>query len=530
MGIKPSGIFLKPIFLSWILIFINLSLILKSGLYSDDIMTYQMRSSMGPISFLHLTDIIQKGITESIQSGRFTPISFVLEGLLMWVSGTVLIYKVYLFLINLLAVFAFSRMLRSLDVEGWIPLALLGFSSAAQFYVHYHDPFTALHAMYPLLAILVFSTITFFIQYLKSGKLIMLFMSMLALILAILNSEIGFVIYPVLLVLLIYDDSRSHRKVTAFLPFAIALAIYAAIFIVIRANTHSLYNGVEADLTPAKVLRGFFFQLVAALPLLGFSYMPFIWGFLYHAFLKTYPFVILSVLAFSSLLISIMSLPHRALDRTKRNTVLWIGLILWVMPACILMVSKKYQGELDFGRGYLPVYIQDFGVSLLMVVLFDFLLMKFQERRKVILSIGYTFVFVVSLMTFLRNDMLIDQANFNRAIPSTFYYKSLKNGILKDCEDGSVIVLRTDYYWHAPFCYQVVIDNFYKKGFQVIAEDSFKGLSTGEKGHFYMLEHNNVDQLTRLSRIRPDETIEIKRISYPASSGFSYFDLISKPL
>ena len=187
MGIKPSSIFLKPIFLSWILIFINLSLILKSGLYSDDIMTYQMRSSMGHVSFLHLTDIIHKGITESIQSGRFTPISFILEGLLMWVSGTVLIYKVYLFLINLLAVFTFSRMLRSLDVEGWIPLALLGFSSAAQFYVHYHDPFTALHAMYPLLAILVFSTITFFIQYLKSGKLIMLFMSMLALILAILN-------------------------------------------------------------------------------------------------------------------------------------------------------------------------------------------------------------------------------------------------------------------------------------------------------------------------------------------------------
>jgi len=530
MGIKPSGSYFKPIYLAWILVNITLSLILKSGLYSDDIMTYQMRRSMPDLSLQKMAGIARQGMTECIQMGRFIPLAYILEGLLMWLSSTILIYKVLVFGINLLAVFSFTRLLGSFEMDDWIPLALLTFCASAQFYVKYHDPFTSLHAMFPLLGFFVFSSISSFVRYLKTGKPSMLLWSLLALILAILDSEVGFILYPILFVLLVSDDKRLSRKIAIFLPYAIVLICYSITFFWIRQNVHVLYTGVEANMEPSKMLRGFIFQLIAAFPLTGYSYISFIPGVLYGEFLKTYPVVILSIAVFICLLIWATKLPFQRLQVTKQTNIFWTGLILLVLPACIIMVSKKYQGELEFGRGYLPVYIQDFGFVLLVLLLFDFLFSRFQSRKKTIVNIGFSLVFLISLLTFMRNYYLIEQVNTTRSIPSMFYYKSLKNGILKDCEYGSVIVLRTDYFWHAPFYYQEVIDNFYRKGFKVIAESDFKGIRPDEKGHYYMLEHNSDGQYTLLYRILPDETKPVNRINYPTGKDFSYFDLISRPL
>jgi hypothetical protein len=130
----------------------------------------------------------------------------------------------------------------------------------------------------------------------------------------------------------------------------------------------------------------------------------------------------------------------------------------------------------------------------------------------------------------MLNNSLIDYWNEVRSTPSLFYYQSLKHGILNDCEDGSVIVLRTDFFWHSAGDYQLIIDNFYKKGFTVIEEDNFKGISPEDKRHFYMLEHNKDGQFTLLYKLMPGETEVVKRINYPTGKDFSYFDLISRPL
>ena len=43
-----------------------------------------------------------------------------------------------------------------------------------------------------------------------------------------------------------------------------------------------------------------------------------------------------------------------------------LGLLLAVLPVPILCLCTRYQGAFDYGYGYLPVYIQYFGVALVL--------------------------------------------------------------------------------------------------------------------------------------------------------------------
>src|ERR1700678_1596927 len=120
--------FNKPLFFSWILVILSLSLIVKSGLYSDDIRDFQVWKSMGPMSFLQMLHVSYQGIIECMKFvGRFTPVVYLQQGLLFWVSNSILTLKILVFGSNLLAVYTFTRFLKSFGMEGLIPFALLIF-------------------------------------------------------------------------------------------------------------------------------------------------------------------------------------------------------------------------------------------------------------------------------------------------------------------------------------------------------------------------------------------------------------------
>lgn len=521
----------KPLIFSWVLVILTLTLILKSGLYSDDIKDLEMRKSMGPVSFLQMLHATYVDIIECIKFvGRFTPVDYLEQSLIFWFSNSVLTFKVIIWCINLLAVYTFTRFLKCFEMKEWIPFALLIYCATSQFYINYHDAFTSLHAMYPFLAVLIFYTIILFKLFLENDKSLTLIGTVLLATLTIFYCEVGFVIYPILLLLLINDKRLLSRKFLVFLPFAVLLIVYIVVFILVRRNTEYLYSGVTPNFVVSKMYETFLYQVRAAIPMSHFTGMYAIPQFLLDQLRKIYPLVLLCLIAFIGLLFYARKDIYRRIESKARYILLLIGLILLLFPACLLMITIKYQEQLGYGIGYLPVYIQDFGFVILMLVLFSFIFSKLGSASIILKNILFILFFVISVCTLLQNNSLIDKINNDRATPSIFYYNSLKNGILKDCEDGSVIVLRTDYFWKSAFAYQFIIDNFYKRRFQVIAEENFKGVSPEDKRHFYMLEHNKDGQFTLLYRIFPNETKVIKRINYPTGKDFNYFDLISTPL
>ena len=78
-----------------------------------------------------------------------------------------------------------------------------------------------------------------------------------------------------------------------------------------------------------------------------------------------------AAIAFGALALCYLALGWRrvaASDPSARRWVLLIqlGLLLALLPAVPIAVSAHYQAEIAFGKGYLPVYIQYYGVSLLL--------------------------------------------------------------------------------------------------------------------------------------------------------------------
>ncbi len=54
-------------------------------------------------------------------------------------------------------------------------------------------------------------------------------------------------------------------------------------------------------------------------------------------------------------------------NRSKENALPLIGMIVWLTPALVIAISAKYQAELDWGTGYLPRYLQNFGLVLVIL-------------------------------------------------------------------------------------------------------------------------------------------------------------------
>ena len=518
----------RSIFFAWALVIGALSLILRSGLYSDDLPDYQKWQSMAPVSFMQMLHIVYGDIIQTLHSGRFLPVSYLLQGLLFWISDSILIYKISLFCFNILAVYSFSRLLYSLGLRVYVPLSLLVFCSLAQFYADYHDSILAFHAMFPLLATLIFSTVTCFIVYLRDGKMSMLIWSFLSAALAVYDSEIGFVIYPILLILLIGDRRSFSSKCISLFPFVFLLILYIPVFILIRVHAQGMYHGIETGFEMARMSQVVFFQIFATLPLTAFINMSAIPRFILIGIIHLWPMLLFFGLSFYRLIKADTIVTSDTCDRTTKKKVVLMGLVLWIVPAFILMVSKKYQAELNFGRGYLPVYIQNFGLAMIMTILLGELFEKYSNMyiKKAVVVL----LFLVFIMTFLRNDFINSVINNRRSVPACFYYKSLKNGILKDCEQGAVVVLKTDYFFHCPLFYQQIVNNFYQSGLQIIPDEDFKQYTKDEKRPFYILEHDHIRQCTLLYKVFPDQNKLVKQINYPVGADFSYFDLISRPL
>jgi hypothetical protein len=56
------------------------------------------------------------------------------------------------------------------------------------------------------------------------------------------------------------------------------------------------------------------------------------------------------------------AMSQRATPKTKET--IPFGLTLWIVPALLIALPAKYQHELHFGLGYLPVFLEYFGAGI----------------------------------------------------------------------------------------------------------------------------------------------------------------------
>jgi hypothetical protein len=120
---------------------------------------------------------------------------------------------------------------------------------------------------------------------------------------------------------------------------------------------------------------------------------------------------------------------------------------MWLLPASLIAVSQKYQQELRWGEGYLPVYVQYFGVILVALGL----LMRwrggviFSPSGRHWRSVACAVLASCLLVNIHDNRLVVEQANIELHYRRSALVEALSRGILAEVPEGATLVIADRY-------------------------------------------------------------------------------------
>jgi hypothetical protein len=503
---------------SLLIVVLQLSLILFSSLYSDDLINYQVVKSFPDFTFGKMLRYGYDEFILSVSAGRCTPLSFYLAAVVFWLSHSVFQYKLLVFAMNLLAVISFIYLLYKLEWQKTIIYFLLAYAVLIQFQISYHDSFTSLNGMYPLAFATSAMSIACFIEVTKSNSIACLIFSICLATVSLFITEVGIISFVVIIFLGIKRIRMHSLAKFHLIPFFIVLLVYALILYNLRQNASS-YGGTTIHIAGEAMAKVFFCQLFSVLPLSNFYKLPEIPKLLASQLVDVW--VIIFVVIFAVLSFGVFS---RKLNvkQPKSQFIRWslaIGLILLTLPAMILMISIKYQEELRFGYSYLPIYFQNYGAALFLGIVFSRasrIYYPYKKQLHILMAVVY---FVAISSTFILNWTMIKSKNTYHSIPALNYYNSIKSGLVTKAVSGSKLVLATDFFYKGSYHYHKIIKNITGKDFDIIEPDFFEPQQVGANELVYklMYEKNLAEaQLWKWNKQMADFEL-ISSIKYPHS-------------
>jgi hypothetical protein len=124
-----------------------------------------------------------------------------------------------------------------------------------------------------------------------------------------------------------------------------------------------------------------------------------------------------------------------------------IGLGLLVLPALPLALVAKYQHELRWGLGYLPVFVQIFGVALLLAVAFVQITRRFRHP-----AVAGALVFVLAVCATLTSaaNVRLGRELQSSTMARASLERALDAGLLRALSDGASIHFAQPFDWVTP--------------------------------------------------------------------------------
>lgn len=448
--------------------------IIKSGLYSDDIFFFQGTRGLMKAENIQLSDIIFSDVKIWLNSGRFSPLFY--TQIRWWSSAIheVLVYKIILYFLNLLAFFSFSFYLYTVGLSKKIIfLSLLSLLSLLQFRVSYHDAFTTFHGLYPTVVILNFTALSTFHYYFKTQKNIFLIISVFLWVCGLLFNETTLLFLPIYLISIYFFKFRFQHKIVAFkafLPHFLLLFLFLFFSMYFKwnapANTQQ-YAGLQININPLKMIEVFSFQALSTLPLSHFFYelkhhKANDW-LLIQERIKQFPIGLMSI--FTLFLFGAISIiknldSKNKIIKTQMSFFIFTALLLMLLPGAMIMFSLKYQAYTKFGNAYLPVYIQNMGMALLLGIgLNQGMESRFKNLNKATHFLLF-FLMLCAIFSTSNNFRHVEVQNRKVFYPSKALELALQNNLWANIQEGDAIILKNNYHWEATEHYKHL---FYEK-------------------------------------------------------------------
>ena len=364
----------------------SLSMLIRSGYYWDDALnsTAYLAEKKDTIPTLtHVLNFMRK----YLELGRINILSFYYY--FYFYIENVSLYKILIILTILADQLIFRNVLMEYGVSrGKARLGMLLIPLMLQTRV-YQDPVSGFYSLMQVLTAEMLLCALFLHRWLEGGKRSCFVLSLGFFALGLLTYEVCFPFLAMICVLIWVQRRNFLRALRDSLLFiGLTLLMLAGVFVVRRLFVRDTYAGVAFSLDPQSVVRTALRQLAAGLPLSFYSagYQAAVLGHSYPtATFMNYDFLsflksvrLTDILILFGCFYIIRRIPSCSTKRSASDDLhssffilhlplLILGLSFAVLPMITVAMSERYQGQLMPGLGYLPVYMQYYGLAALAV-------------------------------------------------------------------------------------------------------------------------------------------------------------------
>jgi hypothetical protein len=345
--------------------------ILQAGYFSDDILNSLIAGSFANQKINFFLGLMQY-MNDALVIGRFYPLSVLSSVSMFYLFPQVSTYQVVRLIFIWLSILSYA----------WIIKQITRLSSAAWLLVLFvpmcwsirdmPDPIVSFAVLLPLLSLCMSLSVIFYINYQKSGLQDWRSWSLLMYIFALATYEFGVTTFCLLAVVSILGPDARKRPYRDLWPFMLLTVGYVAVNIAVRLMRVDGYNGLLVG-QASGFIPTFIAQLVSSLPL---SYRviagePSISIVNLFNWISAKPYLMALMIYVFLLMVMTMNFLLRKIKIGRQGLLclLGLGLTLIIIPSAIIATSSKYQHIISAGKGYLGVYLQYFGMSMLLIAL-----------------------------------------------------------------------------------------------------------------------------------------------------------------
>ncbi len=426
--------------------------ILLAGYYSDDNINGLV---LGATQLGHqsIWDIIKAQSIAWLHVGRFFPVS-TLGYLFFYYFHTIFLYQAARVVAIWLSILSVVWLIKLVTRQMAAATLVLFFIPLCWSIKNYHDALTSFGILLQVVTIFISLSLGFFIKGIQYDQKKYRILAMVFYLLTLCTYELGVItLFMIVVVAWLYRDLPS-KPLKKMLPFLLISAFYFALAAFLRmCFAQMVYDGIQFG-SVSGVLHAFPDQLLSGLPL---SYKLFAGKryFLDPMISPNYSFwiqVLPSVVVFLVMVSPIYFLLGKLnIEKSAAKILFWLGLCFAVLPAALVGVSQKYQQDIHFGVGYLPVYVEYVGFALLILLLLNFMVRCTRHNRLVrkLIACGLGLIAGYSLYV---NHYVVRATNNGWQNPRVLVENALQHGLLASVPSQSVIYKHYDI-WNIPQFY-----------------------------------------------------------------------------
>lgn len=329
----------------------------------------------------------------------------------------------------------------------------------------YHDPILAYYYLMQFELSAIFLSLIAFITYLRSARMVFLVLSLVAYGVCLLTYEAfhAFWIAHFAVALLHFGRADFRRILRSAGPFLILAVLNVSITLVIRSFFGPNYEGISLNPSPAAWAVTFAKQVFAAFPLsYFFSTEAFVqsWEYARTYFLND---LILLCLGWGILWCFASDTTfgkEHSESKSAVRALFLLGICFWLLPGVLVSFSGKYQRELTWGLGYLPVYVSSYGMAMLVlavVVAMYRVIDRLNGFSREMAVVGFALAgIVVCGITYNTNRMVIQRYNFVEHYHRALIRDAMRGGLFRAVPEGSFLVSCLPIFsWDTPAFYRM---------------------------------------------------------------------------